>query len=42
VEDQLVLALEAIEGTDAMIHRAGAFSKGDGVLAKGKKALPGP
>lgn len=36
-EDLIVLALEAIEGTDAMIQRAGAFSKGDGVLVKAKK-----
>ena len=42
VEDQLVLALEAIEGTDAMIHRAGAFSKGDGVLVKAKKPAQDP
>jgi DUF1009 family protein len=37
VEGQIVLALEAIEGTDAMIERVGPFCKGNGVLVKAKK-----
>lgn len=42
VEGQIVLALEAIEGTDAMIERAGLFSKGNGVLVKAKKPTQDP
>lgn len=34
VRDRTVVAVEAIEGTDAMIARAGAFTGGEGVMVK--------
>ena len=37
VREQVVLAVEAIEGTDAMIDRAGAYTGGKGVLVKVSK-----
>ena len=37
VEDHATLAIEAIEGTDEAILRAGNFSKGEGVVVKVKK-----
>lgn len=42
VEGQIVLALEAIEGTDAMIERSGFFCRGNGVLIKAKKPNQDP